>query len=183
MKKILLILSTLISTLSITAQTIIQGTISNKHGEPLIGANVFIKGSYDGTSTDSDGSFLLKTALSGKQTIVVTFIGFTTQENDVVVNGEKVVVSFKLKEKSNRLGDIVITAGTYITADRERSVTLQPFHIVTTPSAASDICGALTSLPGTATVGEDGRLFVRGGDGYETITFIDGLLSRKNIQL
>ena len=86
---------------------------------------------------------------------------------------------FKLKEESNRLGDVVITAGTYETADRKRSVTLQPLDIVTTPSATGDIYGALTSLPGTATVGEDGRLFVRGGDGYETKTFIDGLLSKK----
>lgn len=35
--------------------------------------------------------------------------------------------------------------------------------------------GAINTLPGTATVGESGRLFVRGGEGYETKVFIDGL--------
>src|SRR6185436_1392463 len=36
--------------------------------------------------------------------------------------------------------------------------------------------GALNTLPGTQKVGESGRLFVRGGDGNETRTFIDGML-------
>jgi hypothetical protein len=44
------------------------------------------------------------------------------------------------------------------------------------PGATADIAGALNTLPGTQKVGESGRLFVRGGDGNETRTFIDGLV-------
>lgn len=160
-------------------QTTIKGKVTDSKGEPLTGANVFVKGSYDGTAATDDGSFSFKTSLTGNQTLVATFIGFALQEKEVEITGKGVEVVFKLKDESNRLGDVVITAGTYETADRKRSVTLQPLDIVTTPSATGDIYGALTALPGTATVGEDGRLFVRGGDGYETKTFIDGLLSKK----
>ena len=47
--------------------------------------------------------------------------------------------------------------------------------IVTTAGATADIAGALNTLPGTQKVGEEGRLFVRGGAGHETKTYIDGL--------
>ena len=174
-----ILIAILISTMSLSAQTVISGKVADSKGESLVGANVFIKGSYDGAAVIENGTFSFKTMLSGKQIIVATFIGFNPQEKEVNLEGNPVEVFFRLKDGAKQIGDVVISAGTYETADRKRSVTLQPLDIVTTPSATGDIYGALTSLPGTATVGEDGRLFVRGGDGYETKTFIDGLLSKK----
>lgn len=179
MRTTTLLLAILLSAVSISAQTVIKGIVSDSKGETLVGANVFIKGSYDGTATLDDGSFSFKTSLSGKQILVATFIGYAIQEKEISLEGKVVEIKFTLKEVSNRINDVVITAGTFETADRKRSVTLQPLDIVTTPSAAGDIYGALTTLPGAATIGEDGRLFVRGGDGYESKTFIDGLLSKK----
>ena len=52
---------------------------------------------------------------------------------------------------------------------------MKPLDIVTTAGAAGDFVAALQTLPGTTTVNEDGRLFVRGGDATETQVFIDGL--------
>ena len=52
---------------------------------------------------------------------------------------------------------------------------LKPLDDVTTASALGDFVGALQTLPGTSTVAEDGRLFVRGGDANETQIFIDGI--------
>ena len=57
----------------------------------------------------------------------------------------------------------------------QKSPILRPIDIVTTAGATADIAGALNTLPGTQTVGEEGKLYVRGGDGYETKTFIDGM--------
>ncbi|OEK07552.1 hypothetical protein A8C32_17295 [Flavivirga aquatica] len=52
---------------------------------------------------------------------------------------------------------------------------LKPLDVVTTASALGDFVGALQTLPGTTTVAEDGRLFVRGGTAEETQIFIDGI--------
>jgi hypothetical protein len=60
-------------------------------------------------------------------------------------------------------------------SDEKKSVVLRPLDIVTTPSAVGDIVGALQTLPGTSAVGNDGRLFVRGGDASEVGIYIDGL--------
>jgi hypothetical protein len=53
---------------------------------------------------------------------------------------------------------------------------MRPLDILTTPGGEGDIYGAFNSMPGTSVVGEEGGLFVRGGEGYEAKTFMDGML-------
>jgi hypothetical protein len=66
-------------------------------------------------------------------------------------------------ESVNALDAVVITAGTLEAGDKSRVSVLKPLDIVTTAGSAGNIIAALQTLPGTQTVGEDGRLFVRGG--------------------
>lgn len=160
------------------AQMVVTGTVTNRKGEPIPGANVIIGGTYRGTVTDSTGSFTLR--LNDSDTVLIaSFIGYSRERIVLKQHKPSVTLRFVLKKLSQRIDEVVITAGTYETADRQRSVTLQPLDIVTIPSAAGDIYGALSALPGTAPIGDDGRLFVRGGDAYEAKTFIDGLLVKK----
>ena len=70
---------------------------------------------------------------------------------------------------------MIITAGAFDSGELSRPVVLKPMDIATTPSAVGDIYGALATLPGAQLVGNEGGLFVRGGEGYETKTFIDGM--------
>lgn len=179
MKKLIITIFTTLVGFQVIAQTSIHGTVKDTKGQPLPGANIMVKGTYDGAGSDASGFFSFKTSETGKKIIVASFIGFAIIEKEVELNGSDLAIDFILKEESNQIADVVITAGTFEAADRKKSVTLQPLDIVTTPSAAGDIYGALTALPGASIVGEDGRLFVRGGDGYESKTFIDGLLVKK----
>ena len=80
-----------------------------------------------------------------------------------------------LKESFNALDAVVITAGTMESGDKARVSVLKPLDIVTTAGSAGNIIAALQTLPGTQSVGEDGRLFVRGGEANETQTFVDGI--------
>ena len=43
------------------AQTTITGKVKDEKGNPFAGANVFLKGAYDGVSTTADGTFSFKT--------------------------------------------------------------------------------------------------------------------------
>lgn len=166
------------SALLLNAQIKVNGHITDLHGNPLTGAHVLVKGTYEGTSADSSGRYSLDTP-AGSSAIKVTYMGYLAQEALLQKESGVEQINFALHEAPRQLPDVVISAGTFETADRKRSVTLQPLDIVTTPNAAGNLYGALATLPGTAVVGEDGRLFVRGGDGYETKTFIDGLLAKK----
>jgi CarboxypepD_reg-like domain len=62
MKKIFTLLLTLLTS-SFFAQQTITGTVTNEKGEPLVGASVWIKGTTQGTLADSNGNYVIKTAL------------------------------------------------------------------------------------------------------------------------
>ena len=59
-------------------QMTVKGLVKDTTGEPIIGANVVVKGTTNGTITDFDGNFLLN-ATKG-DIIVISFIGYLTQE-------------------------------------------------------------------------------------------------------
>ncbi|MFY0591522.1 TonB-dependent receptor [Roseivirga sp.] len=176
MQRLKLILTIiLISTVNAWSQTLIKGKVSDNKGESIPGANVYVKDSFDGTSTKSDGSFSFETTETGDKILIVSFIGYKTLEQAIKIDGKVIDLNLIIKEAINKLDGVTITAGAFEASDVKKITVLKPLDIVTTASAAGDIMGAINTLPGTATVGESGRLFVRGGEGYETKVFIDGL--------
>ncbi len=173
-KGILTVLLSVIA-LNLVGQTKISGLVRDDKGEELPGVNVLIKDSYDGTSSGIDGSFSFLTEEKGKQTIVATFVGYKTFEQEVDLSGKELQFSIQLREEINQLDAVVISAGSFTAGEEKRRTILKAIDIATTAGATADIAGALNTLPGTQKVGESGRLFVRGGDGNETRTFIDGM--------
>ncbi|CAA9218559.1 MAG: Probable outer membrane receptor protein [uncultured Adhaeribacter sp.] len=161
------------------AQTTVSGTITDHHGNPIIGANVFLKGLYDGASADTNGQYSFKTTATGPQILIATFIGYKPRELPIELKPGTQTINIPLTEERNHLNTVVITAGAFEASDEKRATLLKPLDIATTAGATADIAGALNTLPGTTKVGETGKLFVRGGDSYETKTFIDGLLVNK----
>ncbi len=156
------------------AQTEISGKVTDEKGIAISGANIYLEGTYDGTSSDENGDFTFSTSENGMKTLIVSFLSFETFKKSIDVNRFK-NQTIKLKESVNTLDAVVVTAGTFEAGDKARVSVLKPLDIVTTAGAAGDIIGALNTLPGTQTVGESGRLFVRGGEADETQTFVDGL--------
>ncbi|WP_298551213.1 TonB-dependent receptor [uncultured Algibacter sp.] len=173
MKKLTIILITFLS-FQISAQDIISGKIINTKNEPIAGANIYLEGTYDGSTSMEDGSFSFKTSETGTQTLVASFLSYETylMIGDISFMKD---VTIKLKEDVNTLDAVVLSAGTFSAGDNSKVNVLKPLDVVTTASALGDFVGALQTLPGTTTVAEDGRLFVRGGDANETQIFIDGI--------
>jgi outer membrane cobalamin receptor len=173
MKFFFCILIILIS-LQTFAQQIISGTVTDRKGQPILGANVYLEGTYDGTTTDENGEFRFTSTETGSQTLIVSFLSFldfkTTQ--DVTELKNLLVV---LKEDVNTLDAVELNAGMFEAGEESRVTALNSLDVVTTASALGDFLGALQTLPGTSTNAEDGRLFVRGGNADETQIFIDGI--------
>lgn len=155
-------------------QTVISGKIVDEKKQPLQGANVFIEGTYDGASSDAGGNFKFSTSVKGDQVLKITFLTYETLTKNITIENFK-TETFILRESVNTLDAVVINAGMLEAGDKARVSVLKPLDIVTTAGSAGDIVSALLTLPGTQTVGESGRLFVRGGESDETQTFVDGL--------
>jgi len=176
----ILTISLLIFTLhEAAAQVTVSGKVTDRKGEALPGVNVYLKGTYDGASTGQNGSYSFKTAAQGPQTLVASFIGYKTFESQVDINQQDISMDFVLRESSNALDAVVISAGSFEASDEKKSVIFKPLDIVTTGGALADIPSAINTLPGTQIVGEEGKLFVRGGESYETRTFMDGMIVDK----
>ncbi len=160
---------------SLVAQVTLTGTVLDNDGLPLTGANVFIKGTYDGASTDTSGHFRFRTTATGKQILSASFIGFSMAEKEIDLSVPVDPVQIRMDLQPGEINPVMVTAGAFETGDLKRPIVLKPMDIATTPSAVGDIYGTLTTLPGTQFVGDEGGLYVRGGEGYETKTFIDGM--------
>ena len=174
--KTLISLLFFISTLQLSAQTIVTGSVQLKDDGPLPGANVYLKGTYDGASSDVNGKFSFKTSKSGSYVLMVEYIGYEPFEKEVLLDGTAIHLVVELKETFNKLDAVTITAGTFEAGDKKRANTLSSLDMITTAGANGDVFGALQTLPGATTVGESGRLFVKGGDSEESKTYIDGAL-------
>lgn len=160
----------------VVAQVTIKGVVLDKDGEPIQGANVLIDESYDGASTDNLGKFEFETMEKGNKILKVRFVGYKELSMVVVIADERIELDVTLTEEISELQAVTITAGAFTASDVSRRTIFRALDIATTAGATADIAGALNTLPGTQKVGESGRLFVRGGDGNEAKTFIDGLV-------
>lgn len=103
--------------IGITADNV-KGRVTNETGEPIIGANVIIKGTSQGTVSDLDGNFALHS--DGNKEIVVSYIGYdpvvlpvdTGKEMLIAMNedrqalNEVVVVGYGRQKKSSRVGAV-----------------------------------------------------------------------------
>ncbi|MDO6471811.1 TonB-dependent receptor [Maribacter sp. 1_MG-2023] len=173
MKTLLFLLLTVLCS-NAFSQSTISGKIIDQQGLPIMGASVYLKGTYDGTATSEDGTFTFETTATGLQTLIASSISFETysKADDVTKLN---TITIKLKDDVNTLDAVTVNAGTFNAGDNAKVTALKPLDIVTTAGALGDFVGALQTLPGTSNVAEDGRLFVRGGGAEETQIFVDGM--------
>ncbi len=158
------------------AQTTVSGTVQDARGAAIVGANIYLDGTYDGTSTDTTGAFRFSTHEAGEYTLMASAIGYQTHEHTVLLSNDSTTQVVVLQEAINKMDGVTVTASAFGVSDQQSGHRMKPLDIVTTAGALGDISGALQTMPGTQTVAEDGRLFVRGGAGHETKTFMDGML-------
>ena len=112
-ERLVLSMLTLLMPLGLLAQDIkVQGIVKDETGETVIGASVMQKGTTNGAVTDIDGNFSL--TVPSKATLLVSYIGFTTQE--IAVDG-RTQLEITLKEDDQTLNEVVVVG--YGTMDKK----------------------------------------------------------------
>src|SRR5215831_16850469 len=86
------------------AQKTITGKVTDAKGNAVQNASVLIKGNKTGTTTDATGGFKINVPASAN-TIVVSYVGFATQEINVA---DKINVDVVLTQQANNLNDVVV---------------------------------------------------------------------------
>ena len=86
--------------------TLITGRVTNEENEPIIYANVYLKDTFDGASSDDKGEFQFETYEMGLQILVVSYVGYETyeQEHDINIIRTFEISLEELKSAIDKLG-------------------------------------------------------------------------------
>jgi hypothetical protein len=171
----------LISCLAFSQGKVVGTVIDAEFNEPMAFANIVVKGTSKGISTDFDGKYELELE-AGTYTLVFSFVGYNTTEiSDIIIKSGEVVTLDVLLE-TNSLDTVVITTTTK--RNTENSVlNLQKKSVVVLDglsaqairsSGASNVASAVKSVPGVSIQGGK-YVYVRGlGDRY-TKSILNGV--------
>lgn len=146
------------------AQSRISGVVTDEKNEPVIGANVAVKGTTRATSTDVEGKFSLEAGTGA--VLQVSFIGYHTQE---VAVGNQTYLTIALREDTQALEEVVVVGyGTQKKANLTGSVSVietndlasRPF--ATTSTALQGVAPGVTITNSSGAPGSAGTIRVRG---------------------
>ncbi|GAB5519998.1 MAG: TonB-dependent receptor [Rhodothermales bacterium] len=148
--------------------------------EPLVGVNVVIAGTTQGTTTDDTGAYELAALSQGTYVITFRYIGFEpVNRTDVVIKPRRTTtLNIGLREAILEGEGVTVTAGYFqpSTTDATSVTSFSTEEIRRSPGSAQEISRVLSSLPGVAARGETSQdLFVRGGSPLENAFYIDNI--------
>ena len=131
----------------------VTGVVVDASGVPLIGVNVLEKGTTNGTITDFDGKFTLNVS-SPNAKLVISYIGYVSQEVSVPKNGELKVV---LKEDTETLEEVVVVGyGTQKKANLSGSVSSVDSEQLQNRPIQNVSSGLQGLMPGVTITGTNG---------------------------
>ena len=148
-------------------QKTVKGNITDEKNEPVIGATVRVKGASIGSITDVDGHFKVLVNDVSKSVLVVSYVGYETQE--IPLNG-KTIVKIVLQETANELQEIMVVG--YGTQKKETLTgaiaSVKTEALLKSPAAgvANSLAGQIPGLSSNAVSGQPGKedpaIYIRG---------------------
>ena len=167
----------------------VSGFIFSENGEPLIGANIQVKGVSTGTTSDIDGSFMVQAEIG--DTLLVSYVGYQAREfvvrtfddieillsEDLALLDEVVVVGYGVQRKSDLTGSISTLKSEEITrittASVEQALQGKVAGVQVTPIDGRPGSGAVIRIRGVGTLNDASPLYVVDGMLLDDISFLN----------
>lgn len=201
MKKLIVLFAVFAASLSYAQNTgSVVGKLTDKeyNNEPLAFANVLIKGTTKGTTSDFDGLYSIENLDPGSYTLIFSFVGYETQEIAVTIEANKVTeVNVPMGASAASLDEVVITTTTKRESETALLLEQKKATVIKESIGAerlskigvSDASVATTKIVGVTKSEGSGEIYIRGlGDRYLSTT-MNGLpipsddVDNKNINL
>lgn len=154
--------------------------IDATNNEPLPFANVVVKGTTIGATTDFDGKFLITGLTPGFISLEATYVGYvnTTSPDVQVSNAKTEYIEIAMKNAGISLQEVEVKANPFIRTE-ESPLSLQKLgvrEIETSPGSNRDISRVIQSLPGVGSgVSFRNDIIIRGGGPSEATFYLDGV--------
>ncbi len=138
----------LLRSVSLFAQTVVSGTVSDKDTQqPLVGATIAVKGTILGTTSGHDGKFLLTIKQAPPFTLVFSYIGFRTEE--VTMTEKNTTYDLAMQAESILGKEVVISASRMEENSLTAPVTIEKMNIRAIRQVATpDYFDAIANLKG-----------------------------------
>lgn len=183
MKKLLLLaITVLLLPLLSKAQFTISGSVAEKTNHTLLaGASISLKNAGTGTTTDKQGKYQLNNIKAGKYTLAVSFIGYTTIQKTIEVNGDQ-VIDFSLVQ-SSFLADEVIVMATRATEKSGTTYRNVSKSEIATNNFGQDLPFIINNTPGVVVTSDAGAgvgytgIRIRGSDATRVNVTVNGIPS------
>lgn len=164
--KLYFLIFLLIPIINSAQQLSIYGSVSDKSGNPLVGANVLLSGTQKGSAADLKGNFEIKNIPSGIYTLEVSMIGYETKKiTDIVLKDKSERIDAVLESVIIESGQVVITANKY-----EQNISESPISASVIPSEKlvrknfTNLEDAMRYVPGVNMT--SWQISIRGSSGY-----------------
>ncbi len=162
---------------------VVHGKVTDENGAPIVGANVWIKGTMVGVATDVNGDYTLRINPEAK-TLSASFIGYSEAEKTIMPGIE--VYNFTLKPEARKLDEVVVVGyGTTRLRDLTGSVSsvgaadLEKEPVMNVASALQGKAPGVQVSMASAKPGEPVKIRVRGSTSLEgtnePLYVIDGI--------
>jgi hypothetical protein len=184
MKTKLTFLFIFLSQLTLFAQKgSVRGFVYDKeNGEAIMFCNVIIEGKSIGASTDVNGFFNITNVPVGKHTLFVTYVGYDTLRQEIVLK-DKQILNQKLEISPSSVQIETVT----VSADRQEmktevkvsvtKITPKDIKIIPAIGGEPDLAQYLQVLPGVVFTGDQGgQLYIRGGSPIQNKVLLDGMI-------
>ena len=169
--------------------TITGKTIAARTQEPLIAANVYLKGTKIGAVSNETGSYKITGVPPGAHTVVASFIGYRTESANVTISGEEqATADFTLKEDAFLVEEVVVTGIASSTAKEIAEVAVARVsaadltnnnNYTTLSQLITGKVAGVTLVPTSGNIGGGFRFNVRSGGGLngdeQPIIYVDGV--------
>ena len=159
---------------------VLSGKVLDKStGEPLINAEIIIKDSNKGTTTDDKGFYQIHNLPLGSYTVSFYYLGYQSVSKRINIT-EQTHLSVSLKEEKQEIGEMVFTAKTIAHQKKEEAMPVTVIDLSNIRGTVSSVQDILIKTVGVTIrssggVGSSSRLSVRGLEGKRIGFFIDEL--------
>ncbi len=156
--------------------SIVARVVDARTAEGLPGANLTVKGTYYGASSDFDGNIRIENVNPGSYTVEVSLIGYkTVQYTSVrVEEGKTVTLNVKMEETVLTMDKEVVVIGEKPLFDIEETASRRTIEKEDIEAAAVQNVQSIVSLQ-TGVVYTDNQIHIRGGRSYENAYLLDGI--------
>ena len=183
MKKLLFLLSVLLTTTAFAQTGNIRGFVYEKEsGEPVMFCNVILKGTTIGAATDINGMYNISKVNPGNYTLIVTYIGYdTTQVNITLKGGQILSQNLEIREASIKLNEVKISGEREAMRTEVKAaaikITKQDLEMMPTIGGEPDLAQYMQVISGVIFTGDQrGQLNIRVGFPIQNKVLLDGMI-------